>query len=83
MLAFDVKPWTTKAICFSFSLQQNQVVQIKTDLLQDVNADVKKLKLTIQQLTSENQRLKEENESLRQENESLRQENESPRQRPL
>ena len=44
----------------------NQVVQIKTDLLQDVNADVIKLKRTIQQLTSENQRLKEENESLRQ-----------------
>ncbi|CAB4025464.1 Hypothetical predicted protein [Paramuricea clavata] len=44
----------------------NQVVQIKTDLLQDVNADVKKLKLTIQNLTSENQRLKEENESLKQ-----------------
>lgn len=44
----------------------NQVVQIKTDLLQDVNADVQKLKQTIKQLTSENHRLKEENESLKQ-----------------
>ena len=41
-------------------------MQIKADLLHDVNADVKKLKMTIQQLTSENQRLKEENESLKQ-----------------
>lgn len=44
----------------------NQVVQIKTDLLQDVNADVKKLKQIIQQLTNENHRLKEENELLKQ-----------------
>ena len=42
------------------------MVQIKAELLHDVNADVKKLKQTIQQLTNENQRLKEENESLKQ-----------------
>ena len=48
----------------SISLQE-QITQIKSDLLSVVNKEVQTLKETISKLTEENQELKQENEKLR------------------
>ena len=44
---------------------QEQITQIKSDLLSVVNKEVQTLKETISKLTEENQELKLENEKLR------------------
>lgn len=44
---------------------QEQITQIKSDLLSVVNKEVQTLKETISKLTEENQELKQENEKLR------------------
>lgn len=49
---------------FSISVQE-QITQIKSDLLTVVNKEVQTLKETIAKLTEENQELKIENEKLR------------------
>lgn len=49
---------------FSFSLQE-QITQIKSDLLSVVNKEVQTLKETISKLEEENLELKLENEKLR------------------
>ena len=51
-------------ICFFFSLQE-QITQIKSDLLSVVNKEVQTLKETISKLEEENLELKLENEKLR------------------
>ena len=49
-------------LCFTW---QEQITQIKSDLLSVVNKEVQTLKETISKLTEENQELKQENEKLR------------------